>query len=138
MTGYGACELESGPATSRKLGEWSERWRFRRLPPEQWKHRERALKVGCPTEDPLSVRGLSYTQDDVDFEVHPDFPEVPCKLLLDTPWKTVLKGKFKGSEHITPLAGSALLLAVRRCTRSSCNHNTRRVFIVDNFGLHNR
>ena len=40
--GFGICESKSTASTSRSHGRWVERWRFKRLPADQWKPRERS------------------------------------------------------------------------------------------------
>ena len=54
--GFGVCEREASADTVSSLGEWNERWRFRRLPPEQWGPRQRALGLDV-LSDTRSVGG---------------------------------------------------------------------------------
>ena len=42
--GYGICETIVSPEEGASLGDWWERWRFKRLEPEQWAPRRRALR----------------------------------------------------------------------------------------------
>ena len=41
--GFGICEMACTPQESKILGKWNERWRFKRLPVDQWAPRARAL-----------------------------------------------------------------------------------------------
>ncbi|CAL1160112.1 unnamed protein product, partial [Cladocopium goreaui] len=65
--GYGICERQLGCEAVGQLGRWNERWRFRRLPPEEWAPRRRAMGLD-PIADVETVLGgrsarvLSSTQ----------------------------------------------------------------------------
>ena len=55
--GYGVCEREIGSSAVSDLSRSNERWRYRRLPPEEWAPRRRALgrdiSTVLGTEDPF-------------------------------------------------------------------------------------
>ena len=97
--GFGACESLMPKALVRSMGRWNERWRFRRLPPDEWRPRQRA--AGCPFTDIASL--LQGDESDLfgEFEANVDFPEVPSGICNPSNWKTVLMGKWNNrSEHI--------------------------------------
>lgn len=133
--GYGICERQLGCEAVGQLGRWNERWRFRRLPPEEWAPRRRAMGLDpiadvetvLGDEDPLP-EGQDYVIDD-------DFPEVPLEVVDPSQWKTSLMGKWRTGEHITLKEGRALVLCLRRLVRSSRHRNKRHVILVDNLGL---
>lgn len=134
--GFGICEMESDVATARALGKWQERWRFRRLAPEEWKPRQRGSGRD-PFGDVRTARGNLADIDDLDSYIENEaFPEVPGELLNPERWKTVSMGKWKHSqEHITLKEGRALVLAVRRMTRASQQRGLKHVVLLDNLSL---
>ena len=44
--GFGICEQRVGGASAQRLGRWNERWRFKRLGPEEWAPRRRGSSEG--------------------------------------------------------------------------------------------
>eukprot|EP00438_Fugacium_kawagutii_P002019 Skav214231 [mRNA] locus=scaffold1133:6956:10370:+ [translate_table: standard] len=137
--GYGICECRVGVDTARQLGRWNERWRFRRLGPEDWAPRRRALARDA-VGDPVTVTGCEYDgwgtgEAGDDIAIDDGFPEVDASLSQSGRWSTVLMGKWRTSEHITLKEGRALILCLRRLTRSSLSRSKKHVVLVDNFGL---
>ena len=135
-TGYGVCERHISAQQSQSLGEWSERWRFKRLPPHLWNPRERT--VGRDVfADPLTSKGRLGEADEVDMYVdNDDFPEVPQHLLSPPDWKTVKMGKWRDTqEHITIKEGRALVLALRRLSRTRRHRGCNHVVLLDNLSL---
>ena len=134
--GYGICSLDAGCDVARSLGCWQERWRFRRLAPEEWKPRARATGWD-PFRDASTVRGTLYDEDDLDqYTSNEDFPEVPSSLLRPSRWQTVSMGRWRDtSESITIKEGRALVLAMRRLTRSQQYRGLRHVVLLDNLAL---
>ena len=107
-TGWGACSAEIGTAAARSHGLWNERWRFRRLRPDEWAPRRRALRggEGFETISDFRTLGQDFSQDardfdescpnpvrlgpiptDFDFAHREGFPEV--RDVLDWNWKIV-------------------------------------------------
>eukprot|EP00435_Cladocopium_sp_Y103_P062452 s598_g24.t1 len=86
--GYGICQSEVTEEEAYNLGKWNERWRFRRLPPGEWKPRQRALGLDV-LSDIRTVIGDPQRHDDsgsfVDNEL---FPEVDQKFLDPKQWCT--------------------------------------------------
>ena len=135
-SGYGICEQRVSTQQARSLGRWQERWRFRRLPPSEWKPRER-WEGRDPFSDPLTVTGGLAESDDLDNYVsNGDFPEVPSSFMSPSCWSTVKMGRWGNtSEHITLKEGRALVIATRRLSRTKRHRGKRHVVIVDNLAL---
>ena len=133
--GFGICERQLEPEAVEDIGRWQERWRFKRLPPECWKPRVRALGLD-PFED-LATAGSLGPPDPLDCYVPNDgFPEVPAKLMHATCWRTVKMGRWGDtSEHITLKEARALCIAVRRLSRTTRNRSKRHLVIVDSLAL---
>ena len=133
--GYGVCCREVERSTAESLGRWNERWRFKRLGPEEWAPRRRALG-----RDPL-VEGITVVGDDGEYDsieqvgLNEDFPEVPLDVVDSSHWRTVLMGKWRQKEAITVNEGRALLLCLRRLCRSSRSRGLKHVVLVDSFSL---
>ena len=54
-TGFGVCEKTIEPSIVSELGRWHEKWRFRRLQPDEWAPRRRALDDFPEITDPSTV-----------------------------------------------------------------------------------
>ena len=133
--GYGVCCRDVEQTTAESLGRWNERWRFKRLGPEEWAPRRRALGRD-PFVDGTTVVGDEWEYDQNDnVEQNEDFPEVPLSVVEASQWKTVLMGKWRSSEAITVKEGRALVLCLRRLCRSSRSRGLRHVILVDSFSL---
>ncbi|CAE7448154.1 unnamed protein product, partial [Symbiodinium necroappetens] len=133
--GYGVCESRLPYSEVQQMGRWNERWRFRRLPPEEWKPRQRATGLS-PIFD-LCTAGAGYEFNEFDqFEPNQDFPEIPHKVCKASRWRTVMMGKWsETSEHITLKEGRALVLACRRICRNVCSRGRKHLMLVDNLSL---
>ena len=128
--GYGVCCREVERSTAESLGRWNERWRFKRLGPEEWAPRRRALG-----RDPL-VEGITVVGgDSIEQGLNEDFPEVPLDVVDSSHWRTVLMGKWRQKEAITVNEGRALVLCLRRLCRSSRSRGLKHVVLVDSFSL---
>ena len=134
--GYGVVESVLEPKDVSSLGRWHEKWRFKRLPPEDWNPRRRALGIDV-ISDPVSVVGVSEEDRLVEqYVVDDTFPEVSHHFLHPSKWETKLMGKWNNTrEHITVKEGRALVLAFRRLTRSSNSRGKRHLFLCDNLSL---
>lgn len=135
-SGYGICERYLDPKEVEQVGLWQERWRFKRLPPEEWKPRDRALHL-----DPFSDLRTARADPDVGeltdkFTRNEAFEEVPQHLLKPEDWKIAFSGlwKHKG-EHITLKEGRALTLLARRLSRATHFRNKKVLVLVDNLAL---
>ena len=134
--GYGICESSCAVQEAKNLGEWCERWRFKRLPVDQWAPRSRALHMDV-FSDHRTVLGGSDIVDEVDtYCSNIDFPEVPYTFLKPDRWRTAKLGKWRDcSEHITIKEGRALVLALRRLSRAAHHRGKRHTFFLDNLAL---
>eukprot|EP00438_Fugacium_kawagutii_P032905 Skav229623 [mRNA] locus=scaffold1753:167277:170273:- [translate_table: standard] len=132
--GWGVTERELPVEQVASIAAWQERWRFKRLGPEEW--RERALGRD-PFSDPLTVVGIPKSDDIEDTYVQdPLFPEVPPSILNPTSWHTVSMGRWKhNDEHITLKEARSLLIAVRRLSRARKNRFSRHLILLDNMAL---
>lgn len=63
------------------------------------------------------------------------FPDVPEDLLQRPGWKTIFAGPFRIAESISVKEARALLWAQRWAARTPERHGTKRLFVVDNFGV---
>lgn len=134
--GYGVVSKDFSIADVQEIGRWQERWRYKRLDPSKWKPRERIAGLDA-LKDFDTARAGVYAPDIYEkYEVDEDFPEVPLKHLVPSQWNTTLMGRWRDtSEHITLKEGRALVLAVRRLTRSQNSRRKKHLFLVDNMGL---
>ena len=134
--GYGICQRSVKQEDAESLGQWNERWRFKRLPAEMWNPRKRAL--GGDVFSDIHTAGFAQGGlEDIDSYVdNEDFPEVSRSFLVPSLWKTVKMGKWRDSnEHITIKEGRALVLALRRLSRASHCRERSHVFFIDNLSL---
>lgn len=133
--GFGICETTLSSTEVESMGRWCERWRYRRLPPEDWAPRRRAL-ARDPFSDPFTVLGWQEGDEEQHHFVENDnFPEIPLEYLAPERWKTALMGKWDSQESIAIKEGRALVICLRRLLRSSRNRNKRHLIFVDNLGL---
>ncbi len=135
--GFGICERVLPENDIRHMGRWQEKWRFRHLPPELWRPRQRAMQGQdvFSNIDTACGGSVGHELEEVFWE-DPNFPEVPHKIMTPHFWKTVKFGKWKNTnESITIKEGRALVLAVRRLCRSFGSRNKRHLFFVDNLSL---
>ena len=134
--GFGTVEQTVEPGEAKKLGMWNERWRFRRLPAEDWAPRKRALGRSI-LSDPSTVIGSDEFMQETDMYVDNDaFPEVPHHVLHPSLWKTKGMGRWRDTkEHITLKEGRACVLALRRLSRAKRHRDKNHVFFLDNLAL---
>eukprot|EP00435_Cladocopium_sp_Y103_P068612 s569_g31.t2 len=128
--GFGICETNVLPEEAADLGDWWERWRFKRLAPEQWAPRSRARGRDVFT-DPATVVGHVGDEQELDmYAENLDFPEVHPKFLQSTRWSTKRMGRWKHTkEHITTNEGRAVVLALRRLFRPPTRLPPQRVIL---------
>ena len=135
-TGFGICELLASQEDAAQLGGWNERWRFRRLAPEHWapRSRTRGLDVFA---DPRTVTRSYDNESYLDSYIpNSDFPEVDPGICCSKQWSTKKMGRWQHTdEHITLKEGRAVVIALRRLTRSSARRKMSHVFLLDNLSL---
>eukprot|EP00435_Cladocopium_sp_Y103_P007924 s2848_g2.t1 len=134
--GHGLCSRHLPMNVIDSIGRWNERWRYKRLEPEFWQPRQRALGLDL-LGDVGTVMGDNIDEYDDNYIINNDeFPEVPKEVLVPSCWKTTLMGKWRDtSEHITVKEGRALVLCLKRLCRSLGNRNKRHLIFVDNLAL---
>eukprot|EP00438_Fugacium_kawagutii_P035192 Skav232767 [mRNA] locus=scaffold1229:242985:248589:- [translate_table: standard] len=134
--GFGMCESTLDLKEVESIGQWNERWRFRRLPASEWAPRKRALGRNV-FGDVRTVVGNANNWDECQQYSHNDaFPEVPAYHLSPHKWKTVGLGKWANThEHITLKEGRALVLALRRLSRTRRHRGRKHLIFLDNIAL---
>ena len=134
--GYGITERVLDSSEVERIGAWQERWRYKRSPIEQWRPRERALRLD-PFHDIATARvGEGLCEEGDRYTRNEEFEEIPHHILQPEDWKVSLSGKWKHtSEHITLKEARALTILVRRLSRASKFRNKRILILVDNLAL---
>lgn len=134
--GFGIAEKDVDENQAAQLGQWNERWRYKRLPPELWRHRDRALGLDVFNDIETACRPTPEDENAHEFVEAEDFPDVDFDTLDPSTWHTVKCGLWRdSSEHITLKEGRAFILALRRLSRSSQTRGRTVVMLVDNLGL---
>ena len=135
-SGFGICQRQLDESQVRAMGQWSERLRFKRLPPEDWQPRRRSMGVD-PFLDISSVINSQMFGDEADDYIsNHSFPEVPTKYLQPGDWKTVKMGRWKSRrDHITLKEGKALVTSVKRLSRAHRYRDHRHLVLVDSMAL---
>ena len=59
--GFGICEGEFESSVISKVGQWQERWRYKRLPIEEWAPRRRTLGLD-PSRTRTQLLGMSFSR----------------------------------------------------------------------------
>ena len=134
--GYGICERDLALEKVSEQGLWHERWRYKRLSPEEWCPRDRALRRD-PLLDIDTARASpgAIEQTDV-FVRNESFNEIDHDILRPEDWRVAKTGKWKHThEHITLKEGRALTLLARRLSRAAKFRNKKVLVLVDNLAL---
>ena len=144
-TGWGSCYAYPPTHLIQSIGEWDERWRFKRLPPEEWKPRRRAFtsiqSMDCVT-DPrtlgnqmhvIDVDGVSVPiPSELEIDYRKGFPEV-CQ--DDWKWTESTSGWFEFHESISVKEARAAVWDLERTLRNPNKHKRKLFRFVDNFGV---
>lgn len=69
--GFGICSMTASLSEVSHVGRWNERWRYRRLPPEQWQPRKRALGADLLGDISTVVGNLSAVDECADYGDNP-------------------------------------------------------------------
>ena len=141
LWGWGACTTTLPATTVASLGAWTETWRYRRLPPEEWAPRRR---LDLTTDQPdvfddigtaLSPPVLPDTDiprpTELDWEWRAGFPDPPDIRKWD--WDISDWGKWRFKEHITQLEGRALVTHLSHLVLDRDAHNRETLVFVDSF-----
>ena len=134
--GFGIVVRDLDVTSVKQIGQWQERWRFKRLPVEEWCPRRRALGQNVFLD--VSTAGFvsEVVQQSEQYISNNDFPEVPHNILQPDEWSTVCMGKWKHvDEAITIKEGRALVLALRRLARAQWSRGHKHLILLDNLAL---
>ncbi len=120
--------------TARRCGRWHERWRYKRLPPEEWKPRDRSIELA--KSDSFDARCFR-SDPDADPRRQPlflakGFSEVPDELLAATEWTTVTAKPMFFDEPIHMLEGRAVLLRLEQLASHPESHHLKHLLLSDN------
>ena len=134
--GFGIVVRDLDVTSVKQIGQWQERWRFKRLPVEEWCPRRRALGQNVFLD--VSTAGFvsEVVQQSEQYISNNDFPEVPHNILQPDEWSTACMGKWKHiDEAITIKEGRALVLALRRLARAQWSRGHKHLILLDNLAL---
>ena len=154
MSGWGSCKGWVGSDLAKAHGQWSERWRFRRLTPEEWCPRRRALQdhslhdlytdprtLGDQSaiyphyfgiEDAELPEGVEPIPSHLDWRMHEGFPEVGD--VSSWGWRVTGSGKFHFAESIGVKEARAVVYDLESQLRDPKQHRFKHLRLIDNFG----
>ena len=141
LWGWGACSTTLPAVSAAALGAWSERWRYKRLPPEEWAPRRR-LDLTTTLPDVLSDIGTALPEptlpgsdiplaSELDWTVRAGFPDPPD--IRRWEWEISDWGRWRFKEHITQFEGRALCTHLSHLALDSSIHNREMLMFVDRF-----
>ena len=140
--GWGVCSAPISSSAAKALGQWSEQWRYRRLQPDEWAPRRRALeKTQHPDvlSDPQTLGGQLCNIDgeplpsEFGFVEREGFPEIRSVEHLD--WHVERHGRFRLREHIGVKEARVVCWDLERTLRDPSTHRHHHVRLCDNFGV---
>lgn len=110
-SGIGICAAPALPEDMRSLGVWHERWRYRRLPVDQWSPRDRLLsKADAHLSDLFVCTNLAHHDyrlpDMIENEL---FPEVPDPFMKSCKWRVLTSKPVFAPEPIHALEARAVI-----------------------------
>ncbi|CAE8604771.1 unnamed protein product [Polarella glacialis] len=115
------------------VGAMNERWRYRGKHPSD-KPRQSALGLLDPLLDVESVKPEADIQHD-NYELNPNFKEVPERLLLPEDWKLRYSARMHDKENIMILEGRGVEASLRHRLRAQLSFGKRCLNLGDNLGL---
>ncbi|CAE8634396.1 unnamed protein product [Polarella glacialis] len=115
------------------VGAMNERWRYRGKHPSD-KPRQSALGLLDPLLDVESVKPEADIQHD-NYELNPNFKEVPERLLLPEDWKLRYSARVHDKENIMILEGRGVEASLRHRLRAQLSFGKRCLNLGDNLGL---
>ena len=147
-SGWGECTAELGSCVVKSIARWDERWRYRRLSPEEWAPRRRAMGHADGSHlltDPRTLgsiddprKSLTLGPSELSWIEREGFPEVPDELFkqpFEDTWTTRRFGKFKFDEHIGIKESRVAVWSVIHRANNIDNHRKHHLHFVDNFGV---
>ena len=110
-----------------KVAAFSERWRYKVL--GQHGARDRAALAAS-----LHVKQQSQLADvgGAEAMLDPVFSEVPSCVIQAKSWKLLKAHRWVGTEAIHVKEARSCLWGLRRACKSVSNHNSKRLFLLDN------
>jgi hypothetical protein len=122
----------------RRCGRWHERWRYKRLPPEEWQPRKRSLAQVASGQE--YVRSAVCDQPQLDHRILPlyldkGFPEIPDKFIHDIHWSTVTAKPMLFNEPIHILEARAVLLRLEQIASYPESHHKKHLILSDNMSI---
>ena len=140
-SGWGACKAFIGSDKAREHGMWTERWRFKRLLPDEWAPRQRALREPDSQHldvfaDPRTV-GLAESDEvpvpsEQKWKAYEGFPELGNVPEWD--WHVTRSGRFRYDENICVKELRSLVWDFEKQLRDPAEHNRKHLRLLDNFG----
>ena len=92
-SGMGVVGRVADPDDVKTIGIWSDRWRYKHLPVEQWVARDRALE-SLNAFSPLSAAAPTDRQEPRAIQIlDPSFPEIPNSM-IHGPWASFEPNPF--------------------------------------------
>ena len=142
LFGWGVTSCTRDVAEVAEAGRWNERWRYKRLPPEEWAPRRR---VGLDDPDPFAdastaleaptlPHSLIPRPSELDWQEREGFPN-PDSELPSWDWKVESFGKWRFHEHITQLEARALTTHLSRYLAQPHTHGLELLQYVDSFAV---
>eukprot|EP00971_Amphidinium_carterae_P139737 2768498-Amphidinium_carterae.1 len=101
------------------------------IEPEEWKPRSRVDRESSMT---LPQTGFDIVGPDCQWKVQQGFPEVPRTVTDFKEWQVEGYGPFRHRESITALEGRAFVKAFQIAALDPSLHDSRVLFLLDNFG----
>ena len=140
-SGWGVCRAPIKASRAAEMGSWNDRWRYRRLDPDEWAPRRRALDgygkdpfLDLSSVDPPLLPGSSHPRgSEMAWMAREGFPEVGDVTDLD--WRVSKLGLFKYDEHITSKEGRVMIWSLEQSLRRPEAHGLRHLSLVDNFAV---
>ena len=122
---------------ARHVGAEDERWRFYRGSGPKLAPRQAALAEADVFSDVCTVKPLVDGEVIGDWEIDPDFPEVPKSLLHPEDWGRAWSAPFTFKEPVHLLEGRSILAlaTVKRVSRDARIHGSHVLILNDNMGV---
>ncbi|CAE8590746.1 unnamed protein product [Polarella glacialis] len=132
VSGYAVCEGDMSAGEVKQVGQFDERWRFKRVAAASIAPRARAQAAADVFDDVTTVRPLVDGEILGEAEMDESSPDVDGEMLRESRWKTLWAGRFVHEEAIHLKEGRGLLAAVRHRSRDSNRHGRRILIMTDN------
>ena len=135
LTGYAVMKRVVTADIARHVGAEDERWRFYRGSGPKLAPRQAALAETDVFSDVCTVKPLVDGEVIGDWEIDPDFPEVPKSLLHPEDWGRAWSAPFTFKEPVHLLEGRSILATVKHVSRDARIHGSHVLILNDNMGV---